>query len=434
MLLQFRDKGGQLGVLGEISDALVTKSSVVDAEVEIIKSRRILGAAIELLKLDILIKPKAFPVVGEFLAQRRMKSQSKAARSPFVSGGGELAWADSDINIESLELGSSYVSKKHFSKKLTLKSMGNGKYELLGPDESLLIKGLAGEQQVADKGWSGGYPSPYRIDILISTLDVEPGAEFYITRQSLQRSHGELSKMLTTREEGKGSGLLRMIIEGKDPRRIARILTAIVELYLAFNVDKQSGEIQHMLEFVQKETLSTKQRLEQAETALVQYLLSLKSAGLSAEITSLINRLSSITSQITELEIQKVGFQSKYTENHPAILNIVRKIRLLDSEKADIEMSLKLLPEEERKRAAFLRDVDAAKQHLLILKSKEQELGVALSSITSSIKVIDHAQVSTAPIRPKRLMVLAKGLILGLFLGFLYVLGRRALQISVENK
>ncbi len=403
VLMQFMDKGNSSGVLGEISDALATKNSVVDAEMEIIRSRRILGAAVEQLKLNIIIEPKMLPVIGW--------------------GGGEPCWSDCGITIDSLESGSKYTGKK-----LTLISIGNEKYKLLDPDGSLLVEGRVGERQLIGESGNKQGLSPTGIDLLISALDVETGSEFSLTRKPLLRSLEDLSKELTIKEEGKGTNILRLSMEGDNPQHIAIVLNTIVENYLAYSVGKKTREIQHMIDFVQKETSLSKKKLEQAETALVEYLFSHNSAGLSSEITKLMNRLASIESQITELEIQKVGSQSKYTNNHPVILTITRKINLLESEKIDIDKRLKLLPEEEREKEALLRDVEAAKQLYILLQSKEQELGVALSGITNTIEVIDPAQVSSIPIKPQRLLVMGKGILLGLFLGLFYVIGRRALH------
>lgn len=428
VLLQFMDKGSNSEVLGDISDALATKNSVVDAEVEIIKSRRILGSAIEQLGLDIIIEPKTIPVIGKYLLKRRMKSKGKPARLPSRWGGGKQRWGDNEIAIESLQVGSGLIGKK-----LILVPGGDGKYKLLGPDGALLLEGETGTRLVVGKSRSNEGLAPTGIDILILALDVESGAEFYLTVKTRQLTLKDLMKALTITEEGKDSSILKISLEGKDPRHIAKILSSIVENYLEYSLDSKARELQNMLVFVQKETSLIKQRLERSETALVEYLLSHDSAGLSAEITKLINRLTSIETQITELEIQLVGSQSKYTKDHPVMLAITRKIDLLESEKTDIDRRLKQLPEKEREKEALSRDVEVEKQLLILLQTKEQILGVALSGITSTFQVIDPAQIASAPIKPKRLLVLGTGIIFGLFLGLLYVIGRRAMNSGIED-
>jgi len=428
VLLQFMDKGSNSEVLGEISDALATRNSVVDAEVEIIKSRRILGSAIEQLRLDVIIEPKTFPLIGKYLLKKRMKSQGEPAQLPSRWGGGKQRWGDSEIAIESLAVGSGYIDKK-----LTLVSVGDGKYKLLGPDGSLLLEGETGKQLVVGKSRSKEELTATGVDILISALDVEPGAEFYLTVKTRQFTLKELLKVLTITEEGKDSSILKISMEGKDPRHIANILSTIVENYLEYSLGSKARELQNMLVFVQKETALIRQRLERSETALVDYLSSHDSAGLSAEITKLINNLTSIESQITELEIQLVGSQSKYTKDHPVMLAITRKIDLLESEKTDIDRRLKQLPEKEREKEALSRDAEVEKQLLILLQTKEQVLGVALSGITSTFQVIDPAQISSAPIKPKKLLVIGAGIIFGLFLGVLYVIGRRAMNFGIED-
>lgn len=388
VLIQFLDKDNRSGALGEVSAVLVTQNSAAAAEVQIIKSRRILSATIEQLNLDVTIKP------GHPLR-------------------------DGIIVIDSLDVGPELIGKK-----LSLKVTGNGKYQLSGPNGAMLLTGQEGELAVGS--------TPGKLSMRLVTLNAESGTEFSVKIKPLDRSLLELSKKLAIKEEGKSSDIFSMSLEGKDPRLITATLNTIVENYLAYTADKKSEEIQVMIDFVRQELQAVQRRLEQAETAQVEFLFSRNSTGLSSEVTKLVDRLANIKTQITELEIKKVGSESKYTPNHPVIRDLTRKIELLESEERDIDQRLKLLPEEEREREALLREVEATKQIYIHLQSKEQELGVALSGIANSVRVIDYAQTPVTPIKPQRWVVLAQATFAGLFLGLFFVIGRRAMRLRAN--
>ena len=70
-LVQVEDtKGGPLGgMLGE-AGSLFDVRSPVTAEMEILRSRTIVGQAVERLRLDLDVRPRYAPVLGEWLARR----------------------------------------------------------------------------------------------------------------------------------------------------------------------------------------------------------------------------------------------------------------------------------------------------------------------------------------------------------------------------
>ena len=50
--------------------SMLGKESPSATEIELIKSRRNIGAAVDNLKLDIEVEPNYFPLIGEFMARR----------------------------------------------------------------------------------------------------------------------------------------------------------------------------------------------------------------------------------------------------------------------------------------------------------------------------------------------------------------------------
>ena len=68
-MLQVEENSPSLGALEPVA-ALMDSKVPVMAEIELIKSRMILGAAVKNLNLEIIAKPKYFPVIGEAIARR----------------------------------------------------------------------------------------------------------------------------------------------------------------------------------------------------------------------------------------------------------------------------------------------------------------------------------------------------------------------------
>ena len=71
-LVQVEEKKGGMAALGgmaEMSEMLGGTSKAV-TEIELLKSRAVLGKTVENLKLDIIIQPNYFPLIGHFLSRR----------------------------------------------------------------------------------------------------------------------------------------------------------------------------------------------------------------------------------------------------------------------------------------------------------------------------------------------------------------------------
>ena len=89
-LLQVEEKTASLPGLEDLAEAFASESST-QAELEIIKSRSVIGAAVENLSLTTNVEPRYFPVIGKALARRFEPSDESKFGSPFF-GLSTYAW------------------------------------------------------------------------------------------------------------------------------------------------------------------------------------------------------------------------------------------------------------------------------------------------------------------------------------------------------
>lgn len=61
--------------------------SIASTEIELLKSRAVLGKAVEILKLDIIAKPKRLPLIGDYLARRYHPEAGQAIAAPWLGMG-----------------------------------------------------------------------------------------------------------------------------------------------------------------------------------------------------------------------------------------------------------------------------------------------------------------------------------------------------------
>ena len=72
------------------------QGSTAATEIEIIRSRMVLGSVVEQLRLDVSVQPNYFPVVGEWVARRYRGEQPNSASvfSKNAWGGERLSFGD----------------------------------------------------------------------------------------------------------------------------------------------------------------------------------------------------------------------------------------------------------------------------------------------------------------------------------------------------
>ena len=89
--VQEHSKSSLLEGLGDMAELMETKKPIL-AEIELLKSRMILGETIKNLKLNITAKPKYFPLVGAAVARRFKSSPAEQFATPFFAQASDYAW------------------------------------------------------------------------------------------------------------------------------------------------------------------------------------------------------------------------------------------------------------------------------------------------------------------------------------------------------
>src|SRR5690554_6242688 len=89
-VIQVEEKSAGVGSLLGDSDMFTSTSAAV-TEIELLKSRQVIGQAVDNLKLTIVAEPKLFPVFGAFVHRRFQPQPEQPVASPFM-GLASYAW------------------------------------------------------------------------------------------------------------------------------------------------------------------------------------------------------------------------------------------------------------------------------------------------------------------------------------------------------
>lgn len=405
-LLGFSDVGSMLG-----------KESPSATEIELIKSRAVIGKTVDNLKLDIVIQPMYFPVVGEFLARRFQNKNPGEIADPLL-GLNSFAWGGESLKVFKLDLPDSQLGKK-----LTLTTGENGHYTLVDEDDNLLVSSQAG--QLFEKNG---------VTFQIEEMHANPGTRFRIIRNSRLTSILDYQEDLDVSERGKESGMIGLALESTDPNQAIETLNEIASIYVRQNVERTSAEAAQSLAFLKEQLPVVKQDLEKAGNALNEYQTRRKSVDITLETKAILDQIVGLDTSISELKLQQAEMDRKFTRQHPAYRALLTQIGELSSKQKSLASKVEGLPSTQQELLSLTRDVEVGTAIYTQLLNKSQELDVMRAGTVGNVRLIDTADVNfLKPVKPKKALIVLVATILGGFLAVALVLVRKALNRGLES-
>lgn len=405
-MLGFSDVSGMLG-----------KESPAATEVELIKSRRNIGAAVDNLDLDIEAQANYFPLVGQFIA-RRFKPDSENSIANPLFGMQSFAWGGEQLKIAELDLPPELLGKE-----LTLVSGEPGSFTLLDDKDNVLVKGQVGNA-IKDNG----------VALQIEALHANPGTTFSLVRHPRLTTILNYQQALEVAERGKESGMVGLALESTDPSKSIQILNEIARLYVQQNIERTSAEAAQSLGFLKDQLPQVRKDLEKAETALNQFQIRSKSIDISLEAKAILDQIVALDTSISTLKLQQAEMDRKFTPQHPAYRALMGQLAELTSKQHRLAKQVEGLPSTQQELLSLTRDLKVSTEIYTQLLNKSQELDVMRAGTVGNVRLIDTADVDLRyPVKPKKALIVLIATLLGAFLAIAYVLFRKALNRGVEN-
>lgn len=410
--------------LSEILSPLPMGETAVSAQLGILKSRLVLGKAVDNLRLSIVAQPVYFPVIGSAIA--RGHDPATGLAEPWF-GLRQYAWGGEAIQVETFDVPTAYLGKGFI-----LEAGADGRYRLWGPatalfdDLPLILEGKVGHPAKAELN---GEP----LTLFVSELQARPGARFRLTQNNRFSVIDDLGVRLQLTEEGKQSGLIRVQLQSPQPAKASAVVNEIANIYLRQNVERKSAEAAKTLSFLEQQLPALKRDVEAAEATLNAYRLKQGSIDLPKEIDMVLTRIVDAEGQLLQLRQQREPLMQKFTVAHPTIVALDAQSARLEKELNELNKQVKTLPSAQQQIIALTRDVEVNTGLYTALLNKAQELQVAKAGALGNVRIIDYAFPPPEPISPKKGMVLLLSLALGLFLGIVAAFLRRSLWQGVEN-
>lgn len=415
-MVQVEQKVPNLPGLAALSQVLGTSNPEAVTEIALITSRSVLGSAVDNLHLDLIARPKRFPLIGDFIARRYQTDHADSVAPPLL-GISRYGWGG-----EILQVGTLDVPELLLNEPLTLIADGNGGFTLLH-DGNELVSGQEGRL-----GQGNG------VSILVTKIRANRGARFWLERDRRLSTITDLQNDVMAVEQGKDSGIIAVTYPNVDPVLAASVLDKIGSAYVRQNIERNSAEAENSLEFVRSQLPKVRKEVDKAQVALTAYQLKARSVDLAMQTKALLDQAVSIDVSIQQLRLQQAEVERQFTKNHPAYKVLVEKLEQLEAQKVEFQKQVVALPDTQQELLRLTRDVEVGNQTYTSLLAQEQQLDIARAGTVGNVRLIDSAAVDvTNPIKPKKVLVVAAATLAGLFVSIGGILVKRKLWKGIED-
>ena len=415
--VQVEQKAPSFPGMTDLSETLGISTSQAVTEIQLLTSRKVIGQAVENLKLDIQASPKRFPLIGSYLARKFVANHPGELASP-VFGLSRYDWGGSHVDVQQLDVPATMLDEP-----MQLIAGNDGAYTLKDSDGNVLVSGHVG-QTVSGNG----------VTMQVQTLQANPGTRFRVVRHSHMDTIAQYQKAVQANEKVKDSGIIDITYNNADPMLATRLLDQVTTLYVRQNVDRSAAEAANSLQFVREQLPKVKQELERATQALNAYQLKSRSVDLNMQTQSLLSQNVSIDSALEQLHMQMAEVQRHYTPEHPEYRAVQKQISELEGEKGALEHKIGMLPNTQQELLKLNRDVQVSNQTYTNLLNQAQQLDIARAGTVGNVRVIDQPAVNLArPWWPRPLWVIPGGVVLGFIVAMAYIFLRQLLARGVED-
>jgi len=407
-LIQIEQKGSALA-LPEALRNLSDTDTRTATEIEILRSRLVLGEAVSRVNFDWRHAPENPPLVGQFLV-------SLARHVPRVA-----AFLNHLPGAERLELELLQVPPEWLGQIIQLTAEGDGRFQVVTPD---------GRQHEGRVGELLRLPG-ISFGLKLAGLNAIPGRQFALWQRDELASIVDMRNNLTVTEEGRQSGILRLRYTAPSQAEAERVLSAITQAYVTQNVGRSAAEANSGLAFIRSQLPDAQARLQAAEGALNEYRRRQQSVDLSFETQALLTQIRTVEAELSVLQAREDEIKARYTPSHPVYEQLLAQRERLRERLRAMQAEVSALPSTQRDMMNLMREVEIAQATYTQLLTRAQELSVMGASSVGNVRLIDAARAAGPPVAPRRTATMGIAAVLGLLLGCGFVLLRNWLRTGI---
>jgi tyrosine-protein kinase Etk/Wzc len=419
LLIQVEDTAPDAkGFLGDATSLFEVKTPAT-GEIQILRSRMVLGNAVDATRLYIDAKPRYLPIVGEWLARR-----SHDLSTPGFLGLDGYVTGREDIEVERLNVPPELEDGKPF----TVTALGENRYQLDHEDLRQPLTGTVG-QPLEFAGDADTGP----ISMMVSQLDGRPGAQFRVSRASRLATIEDLQKRLQLGEQGKQSNVITVSLEDSDRARLTTTLNAIGAAYVRQNVERKAAEAEKTISFLDSQLPEFRKQVEASEDLYTRFRNKNGTIALDEEAKGVLGQTVELQTKLLEAQQERRALAAKFTDINPRVKIVDGQIAAINREIGALNNRVSKLPTIEQDALRLERDVRVNNELYKSLLNSSLQLRLVKEGKVGNVRLLDRAVPSKIPVKPQKPLVAALGLVLGLLAGVALAIVRSLFMGGIRN-
>jgi tyrosine-protein kinase Etk/Wzc len=416
LLIQVEDSGSSAkSFLGDAATLFDVKTPAA-AEIEIIRSRMVIGKAVDDALLYIDAKPRYLPIVGNWLARR----------ATGLSAPGFLGFGGFVTGTEKIAVPVFNVPRHLEGSRFRVTARGGNQYTLSHSDLPEPLVGTVGAPLTRSTPLG-------TLTLMVSSLSAKPGAEFNLVRRSQLATIEDLQTNLKLSEKGRQSGMIDASLQSADPEQLKLTLNEIGRQYVRQNVERKAAEAEKMLAFLDVQLPQFKKLLDQSEEAYNRYRNKQGTVALDEEAKLILNSSVDLHSKLLDAQQKRRELVARFTAEHPTVKTLDAQIAAWNREIDSLNARVRAMPTVQQDALRLERDAKVNNEAYQNLRNNALQLQLIREGKVGNVRLIDEAATPEAPVKPKRSLLLALSGVLGLVGGVLFALARNAFFRGIRN-
>lgn len=383
-LLQIETKNGKgTSMMGDMA-AMFATTSPAETEMELIKSRSVLGNTVTKMRLDYYANP--------------------------LSRIDRLFHREGRLELMNFDIPWEHVPEEERNKSWQVRVRDSITYDLYDHNDSLILNGVAGRT----------YRFPYAGDSAsfgVYRMIARKGQRFNVGRKSLLDAIEAFRSNFDVKEKGKKTGILEFSYQDIYPDRAVEVLNEIASSYLRQNVEGRNAEAQKTLEFLEKQLPDLRMQMDSSLMNLKAYQNRVGSADVNAETQIVLQQRMKLQQAILEIQQKKQEAVRLFNPEHPTIKTLEEQENSLKRELSKTASSVGKLPETQQEVLKLTSEVELNKELYTSMLNSVQQLRLVSAGEVGSVRIVDFAEEVSRPIKPRKKLILAAFLFLGVLFG-----------------
>lgn len=405
-------KGTSAALLGDLS-SMIEQKQPAQAEIELLKSRLVLGSVIQNLNLDLKISGTENSFFNRLLSPHDYQTTYNKNSVVFKDDA-------KSFDVRKFEIPTYYLDKN-----LLLNFNGN-KYTLTDAKTKQVVFSAATNQESQHTSEYGTWKiALYTQDQLKNTYNIE--------KMSLPAAMLSITANYSVAEKGKLTGILGLNYQGQDKEHITNVLNSILVAYSQQNIERRSAETAQTLKFLDEQLPELKQQLDVAEREFNKFRQQYNTVDVTKESELYLTQSIQLETSKAEIEQKLAEAAAKYTNEHPAMQQMNAQLGAINKKIGELNDTLKQLPDLQRRYLQLYREVEVKTQLYTALLNSYQQLRIAKAGEIGNVRIVDTAVLPIEPIKPKKLQILILAIFLGGFLGTLLALLRNMMHSGIKD-